>query len=168
MKKRSIIIGVLVIMLAITGYLNHIENKKQIVSNDTDEYIPVGEAVSVSSNFPTEKNNFFTKAKIDRESERTKAIELLNDIINNPNSTEESKIKAEDKLSAISDNIILETTSEGLIAAKGYNSSVVYINDSSINVVVETDNLSASDTAKIREIIYEQTNNNNIKIVAVN
>ena len=168
-NKKIIAMSVLGVMLGVAGYVNYTGNYIELADNEnSDEYIPVGEATPVSSGSITEnQENYFKKAKIDKESERAQSIELLKDIVNNPNSTQEAKTNAENKLSAIADNIEIEATTESLIKAKGYENAVVHISDSAVNVVVSSSELTASDTAKIRDIVFEQTNNNNIKIVAV-
>ena len=61
-----------------------------------------------------------------------------------------------------------EVTAQNLLSAKGFNQTVVYITDENVTVTVKRDALSKSDTAKIVDIIYEVTQNNNIKIVEVN
>ncbi|MBQ8525195.1 MAG: SpoIIIAH-like family protein [Clostridia bacterium] len=167
MKKKLIVVAVLAVMLGITGYVNYVGERSELAAADTDdEYIPVGEAVPISSESIKEVD-YFQKAKIDREAERAETIDLLNNMINNPNTTADSKVNAENRLAAIADNISVEAAAEGLIKAKGYHDAVVYIGESSVNVVVAAETLTAGDTAKIRDIVFEQTNNNNIKIVAV-
>ena len=167
MKKKLIVVAVLAVMLGITGYVNYVGERSELAAADTDdEYIPVGEAVPISSESIKEVD-YFQKAKIDREAERAETIDLLNNMINNPNTTADSKVNAENRLAAIADNISVEAAAEGLIKANGYHDAVVYIGESSVNVVVAAETLTAGDTAKIRDIVFEQTNNNNIKIVAV-
>lgn len=170
MKKKIVILSVLCLMLALTGYLNYFSEKSEsdYVSNE-NEYIPVGEAVPVSSDSTSKtETDYFKKSRIDKENDRAEAIDLLNSIIDNPNVDNEARVNAENRLAVIADNIVMESTAESLIMAKGYKDAVVFIDDSSVNAVIYAENLSADDTAKIRDIIYEQTKNNNIKIVAVN
>ena len=170
-NKKAIALSVLALMLVATGYINYTkDNKNDLLTNTNsgDKYIPIGEAKSVSA---TEKGDggseYFKKARIDKETRRADAIELLNETVNNTMSTPESKAKAEEKLSEIASNIEKECAAENLIKAKGYSDAIVYIGDSSVNVIVCAKELTTTDTTKIRDIIYEQTNNNNIKIVAV-
>jgi stage III sporulation protein AH len=170
-KKKVVVISALVLMLAITGYVCYIQdNEKLASSGDSDEFVPIGEArlVSTSPVGDDENNDYFKKTRINRETQRAGSIDLLNETINNSSSSPESKKQAQDKLVIISENMEKEANCEGLIIAKGYKDCIVYIGDESINVVVKNDNeLTSADTAKIRDIIYEQCMNNNIKIVAV-
>lgn len=170
-KKKVVVISALVLMLAITGYVCYIQdNEKLASSSDSDEFVPIGEAKLVSTTpvADDENDDYFKKTRINRETQRAGSIDLLNETINNSSSSPESKKQAEDKLVIISENMEKEANCEGLIIAKGYKDCIVYIGDESINVVVKKDNeLTSADTAKIRDIIYEQCMNNNIKIVAV-
>ena len=168
-NKKAIALSALALMLLVTGYINYVGESDDVTASNTDsEYVPVGEAKMVSSSMnSSQEEDYFKKARINRETERSKSIDLLNDTVNNSNSTPEAKNNAQNQLSRIADNIEIEANTEGLITAKGYRDAVVYIGDSSVNVVVACDELTAADTAKIRDIVYEQTKNNNIKIVAV-
>ena len=170
-KKKVVVIVGLAIMLSITGYVCYVQNDEQVASsNDTEEFVPVGEAKLVSATPVADDKNddYFKKTRINRETQRAGSIDLLNETINNSSSTPESKKQAEEKLIAISENMEKEANCEGLIIAKGYKDCIVYIGDESINVVVKNDSeLNGTDTAKIRDIVYEQCMNNNIKIVAV-
>ena len=171
-KKKVVIISCLALMLAITGYICYIQEDNTAVSlNDKEEFVPIGEAKLVSASPVTDAENddYFKKTRINRETQRAAGIDLLNETINNTSSSPESKKQAEDKLASLSDNMEKEANCEGLIIAKGYKDCIVYIGEESINVVVKNDNeLTSADTAKIRDIVYEQCKNNNIKIVAVN
>ena len=62
-----------------------------------------------------------------------------------------------------------ENKAENLIKAKGFSDCVVYITDNSASITVKTEQLSASDVAKIQEIVSSQTGIliKNIKIVEV-
>ncbi len=170
-KKKAVIISGLVLMLAITGYVCYIQDNEKVASlNETEEFVPIGEAKLVSTTpvSDAENDDYFKKTRINRETQRAGSIDLLNETINNSSSSPESKKQAEEKLVMISDNMEKEANCEGLIIAKGYKDCIVYIGDESINVVVKNDNeLTSADTAKIRDIVYEQCMNNNIKIVAV-
>lgn len=169
MKRKSAVIIVLAVMLGITGYLNFKGKSMETVSNSTEnEYIPVGEAVPVSSTPEKEtETDYFKKSQIERETKRAETTDMLNDIIKSSDTGAEAKTNAEAKLIQIAENITKESTAESLIRAKGYSDVLVFIGEGVVDVVVKADTLTASDTSRIRDIVFEQTNNNNIKIVAV-
>ena len=47
---------------------------------------------------------------------------------------------------------------ENLIKTKGFEDSIVYSNDDSINVVIKKDKLSKEDTAQIQSIVAREMN----------
>ena len=88
-------------------------------------------------------------------------------VINNANTTQEAKDKAQAQIFDISKSIEAEGNIENLIKAKGFEDVVVFINDGCVTVTVRTKGLTASETAKIKDIILGEIKNNNIKIVEV-
>ena len=91
---------------------------------------------------------------------------MLNKTINNDKISEENKKKAEEKILQIAEDVDKESKCEALLSAKGYEKNIVFINEGSVTVTVGQ-RLSETDTAKINDIIFEQTGNNNVKIVEV-
>lgn len=169
-NKKILIMIFLGIMLCAAGYVSYNNQFDDIATNtEEQEYIPIGEAVSVSAdpNKTEYKEDYFKTAKINKETERAKAVDMLNATINSSDVTPEAKSQAETMLNNISKNIEIEMISEEMIKSKGYTDAVVYISDSSVNAVVKCSEMTAADSAKIHDIIFEQTGNNNIKIVAV-
>lgn len=170
-NKKAIALSVLALMLMGVGYVNYSQSTEPTSATTDQEYVPVGESRLVSSDnvkSAADGENYFKKARINRETERAKSIDLLKQTIADSSTSPEARENAQNQLSKIADNMEIEANAEGIITAKGYNDCVVYISDSAVNAVVASESeLTAADTAKIRDIIFEQTNNNNIKIVAV-
>ena len=167
--KRKQIISTLGILVVITAILinfmqtNVNEDKIQTVSESDEFEVPdSGEAVLVSTNV-----DYHIKAKNDREIVRSKACEILNETIDNPNVSENNKKVAEEKIIKMSENMDKELKCESILNAKGYNDSIVFISDNGITVTIRSDLLSETDIAKINDIIFQETGNNNIKIVEV-
>ena len=100
--------------------------------------------------------------------ERSKTYDELKKTISDTSVSDEIRAEANKKLNEIMTFEEKEVTAQNLLSAKGFNQTVVYITDENVTVTVKRDALSKSDTAKIVDIIYEVTQNNNIKIVEVN
>ena len=169
LKSKKIIFSVVLIavfILVITlcsTVENNLSGVDIAVLSDSYEYnVLPGEAVSVSNN-----NNFFADAKHNKEIARAKTVEMLQNIIDNENSDMESKSDAESRIISIASDINNEMIIESLITSKGINNVEVFINEKNINVIVEENGLKNEDVAKINDVIYEITGNNNIKIVEV-
>lgn len=168
--RKQIVLAVLVLMVAVAGYLNwryeangsnDIEPVSKVSNDSKDENL--GEAVMVNNN-----GDYFAECRNNREAVRSKSIGVLNEVVNNVNSTQEAKDKAQAEIVNMSKNITDEANIENLIKAKGFDDVVVFINDGSVTVTVSSQGLTAPQTAKIKDVVIEQTGNNNIKIVEVN
>ena len=194
LKRREVLIGALIVMIGIAGIINWNYSRE-----DTDMYdavtassvqeeqmgehsaeivdLPVDTgASSVEADDVQQVNsavtatvNYFAEARMNRESARSKSIEMLNGLISNANTDAESKSKAQSQVLALAQLTDKEMTCENLIKAKGFKDAVVFVSDNTVNVTVLAESLSASDNTKIQEIINSQTGISikNIKIVEV-
>lgn len=176
-KKKQIVLLALVIMVGIAGYLNWryeanlqastdpVENGIAVETGETQE-ANLGEAQMV--NGETSQNDYFATSRMNRETARAKSLEILNATINNANATPEAKTQAQEQIAQSAKNVELEANIENLIKAKGFADAVVVIGEEDVTVTVKAQGLTAPETAKIKDVVMEQTQNNNIKIVEVN
>jgi stage III sporulation protein AH len=111
----------------------------------------VGEAVLTSGSVT------LSEAKINREQTRAKAKEMLLEIINNENLTEDSKQEAINKMLSLTENMEKENAAETQLAAKGFDDSVVSISDDSVDVTVNSTSLTDQQRAQIEDIVMRKT-----------
>ncbi len=113
------------------------------------------------------KTDFFVEYRIERDQARSEQINLLREMINNPNSDKGLKKKAQERLLEITNNIEKEMDIESLIRARGYNDGIAFIHDNSIELIISSDGLNKDDVAKIGDIITNSTGINleNITII---
>ena len=154
-KKKFLIVGVFVVLLAVTGALNIIINNR-VVEN-------------VNSELGATAANFFATDRADRQDTRDQEIVYLDAIIASASSSAEAKSAAESKRQSLVAQMDSELMLEGLINAKGFEDAIVSTSSSNINVIVKSAELNDSEVAQIVEIIQGQTNYNldNIKIIPV-
>ncbi len=125
----------------------------QNVENQISADETPGEAVfTSSSNLDT-----LSGARLMKEQTRAKNKETLLEIINNVNISEEQKQEAVDNMIAITDVAEKETAAEILLESKGFDDVVVSITDSTVDVVVNTDELTEAQRAQIEDIIIRKT-----------
>ena len=150
-KKKIIVLGTMLVLLVITGYLN-------VVLNNT-EY--------TGGNINT--GNFFSTYRVDRQTTRDQEISYYDAIIASESSSAEAKTLSETKKAQLIAAMELELVTEGLIKAKGFEDVIVTTTTSSINVIVKSGTLEATQVAQIVEVIQEQTGAelDNIKIIPV-
>ncbi len=96
-------------------------------------------------------------ARLLKEQTRAKNKEILLEIINNVNISEEQKQEAVDNMITLTDVAEKETSAEILLESKGFNDVVVSITDSSVDVVVNASELTEAQRAQIEDIIIRKT-----------
>lgn len=109
----------------------------------------IGEAVLTSA----AAKNFSAAAKLNREQTRAQNQEMLMQLINNQDVTEDVKQNAMDSLLALTAVAEREMAAETLLEAKGYANSVVAINDASVDVVICLNELTEAQKAQIEDIV---------------
>jgi len=151
------------------------KNEKQKVDIQTEPASEAGESkppenleqVSSSINPPNVKEvnekaeqkgkDFFVEYRVERDQARSEQINLLREMINNPNSDKDLKSEAQEKLLRITDNIEKEMEIESLIRARGYKDGIAFIHDESAEVIVAAEGLTKKDAAKIGDIVANTT-----------
>jgi stage III sporulation protein AH len=168
--KRIIIFSVLIGLLVLSGYLNYAFNNTgdQAASSD-DLQAPVSdsqqeEELNVSS------ATFFSDFRLDRDRVRTKELEYIDSILAD-NSVDNASLQAatEQKL-ALADSMEKEVTIEGLLKAKGFTDAVVTLHKGSVNVVIDSAELTKQQAAQILDIVMRESgeSSENIKIMPKN
>ena len=94
------------------------------------------------------------QAKVSREQVRSKNKETLQNIIDNKNLSDAEKEKAVNQMTEIAEK---EAAAESLLAAKGFNDSVVSITDDQADVIVGASELSDANRAQIEDIVTRKT-----------
>ncbi len=167
--KSQLILSATVLLIAIVSYLDYIELNDDVVEittigdvNITLENLPLtvdeskeeGEAILVNAQI---NKNYFTEAKLNREQSRSKQRELLLKITNNDKLSLAEKTEFTDRISEIQDKTEKETATEFAIKSKGFRNVYVRIEGTTVDVVVDKENLSDKDAEQIRDIVMRKT-----------
>ena len=83
-------------------------------------------------------------------------LETYENILNSGNSTETQKQSATEEIKKINNTKNSIMICENLIETKGFESSVIFVNDKSINVVVKDSDLTTQKVAQIQNIISRE------------
>ena len=166
-NRKYIVLTILVAMVAVAGYLNKSYNDiTPGVAEEASAGAP-GEATMVNASVKTEKEetDVLKEARESREASRSRAMELLNSIINDEKTDSENKEKATAELTQMSKNMEAEGIIEGILKTKGFDKSVVFITNGIATATVKSDKtLSAADVAKIQDVIKSNGNISGEKI----
>lgn len=164
-RKKQVVAATLVVLISVAGYLNwsfetgvsdesiavmYNEAAKklgeaQMVNNDEEE--------SIEEVTETAAENYFAKAKIDREIKRDEAVEMLTSVLNSVESTDSAKLSAEEEIFTIADYTQKEVNAENLIKARGFSDAVVFLTADGASVAVESAGLSEGEAAVITETV---------------
>ena len=124
------------------------EGMAEAVEDDTP-----GEAVfTASSGIST-----LSGAKLQKEQTRAQNKETLLEIINNSNVSETQKQEAVNSMISMTDIAEKETAAEILLEAKGFSDAIVSIDGDSVDVVVNTTELTEAQRAQIEDIVIRKT-----------
>ena len=198
-KKKEIIAASLVVLIGMAGYLNwsyqdtiqvtdgesYIETGKklgeaQYVANveenveetdggNTEEASSEDIQETVNVDTVSDNGGYFEQAKLNRETARSKSIEILTSTAENESFDAEIRKKAGDKIIEAAGNTEKEMAMESIAQSKGYAEICVYLEDGTANIMVRKTNFGEADVVKLTEIATETLNisSNNIKIVEV-
>ena len=176
-SRKHLVLSCLTLILGVAVYLNYVLSggtglepaqtasmlnpQELLTANDTpaavqgDDLLDYGTAEMVSAE--PSKADYFAQARLDKQTSRDNAVQTLQSIIGGGDlSHEEMVTQAIDavNLSKLTES---ESVIENLILSQGYADCVVYLDDATAKIVVETDGLDAARAAAIKEIVLTET-----------
>ncbi len=173
--KKQLVLGTLIVALGMAVYLNYYfaQSPSGLLNTGTQQQQQrddktLGDALNVNAT-PDSNTSYFTQARASRQSARDEMTETVKELLNDVKATEEQKAAATEQALAITRAIEQESKIESLIKAKGFADCVVYIEGDKCSVVVDAEELTAQDTAKISQAVAAQSGilTQNISIVTV-
>lgn len=174
LKKRQLLLATLVIALGAAVFINRYYNAPKMesaatvggaVQKETDKGANLGDARYVISTDVTlddaaaqaVASEYFSGAKLRRQTVRDEALEALNDIIKDKESSQEAISKATDAVLSMSNEIAVEGDIENLLSAKIGCESLVVLNAGKADVIVENGSLDDVSVVQIKDIVVNQT-----------
>lgn len=124
------------------------------LKGDTNKNIE--NVVTKEENFKS--SNYFIEHRLSRDKLRATLIDRLYEIINNKNTSDDVRAKAQNEIISLGQVAELELSIEGLIKAKGFEDALVFLGENSAKVVVSANELTEQDVVKIFEIVKSETN----------
>ena len=101
-------------------------------------------------------DDYFASSKLEREKMYSQMLENYQKILENANISAEQKAVSQQEINKINQvkNAIMIV--ENLIQTKGFNNSVVFVNDNSVSVVVKAEELQADQIAQLQNILSRE------------
>ena len=167
-KKNHLLVGAVTMMLVVAGYLNYVYDPTRAFDVELTGKIEdsLGEAIYVSS--PSlEKEDYFIKTRIERDNLYASQLESYEKLIKDNSVKDEQKKFAQEQIESINKAKTAISVSENLIMSKEVEKVVILVNNSSVNVVIKTDDLSDTLIAQIQNIITREfeTDIKNVHII---
>lgn len=128
------------------------EELAEALAEEQLEEVP-GEAVFTSAG----TMSALSGAKLQKEQTRAQNKATLLEIINNANISETQKQEAVNSMISMTDIAEKETAAEILLEAKGFDDAIVSIDGDSVDVVVNTAELTEAQRAQIEDIVIRKT-----------
>ena len=168
LKKGSVAIYVVALMLVTAGYWSYISNASQMLetvsvsqNNQNDENTSdekLGDATLVSNNevliddeneetddtqeitnaSANTEDGYFQESKLSRDTMYSQTLETYQEILNNSNVSEEQKTIVTQEITDLNREKNAIMICENLILTKGFPNCVIFVNIESISVIVET------------------------------
>lgn len=114
--------------------------------------------VQTNSDIANEAEGYFESSRLERDVMYSQMLEGYQKILNNDNSSEKQKTAAQKEIDNINKTKNRIMICENLIRTKGFNDVVIFVNDDSISVVVNKEELKKEDTAQIQSIVAREMN----------
>lgn len=130
------------------------------------KYVMTESVVSATETAAT-VDDYFAKARADRNQTREEALTLLEEAAEQVGADAEAKAAVTEQLTAMATRMEQEASAEALIKAKGFADAVVIIGAQDVNVIVQSDELLQSQILQIQDAILSEIEISleNIKIV---
>ena len=181
--KRQIVIASLLVTLSVAAFLNwqFATGDQAITVMDVSEKTKKNEEENHSSNYgeaelvnkktdkkigSVEKNDYFKKEKIVRDSSYDDAIDNTNSILKNNNLSQDDRSKVLDQSLQLSEKKTQQEAIESQVKAKNLaDDCVSYGNGNRVNIYVKTGNLTDEKVAQIKDIVIGVTDTSASNIV---
>lgn len=121
---------------------------------------------TISGNITSSGKDYFIESKLSRDTMYSQMIESYRKIIENANINETQKSISMQEITKINNTQNAIMIAENLIKNKGFENCIIFVNDESVNVIIESNNLTTEQIAQIQNIITReiQTDISNIHI----
>ena len=185
LKKGSVAIYVLALMLVTAGYWNYIsketetletvsmsqnnENTQNTQNTESNNDENLGDATLVNSNDVVtdtnqnveskedeDKDDYFEESKLSRDTMYSQTLETYQEILNNTNVSEEQKSIVTQEITEKKKEKNAIMICENLITTKGFEDCVIFVNVDSISVIIKAEELQTDEIAQIQNIVSRE------------
>ena len=103
-------------------------------------------------------DTYFTTSKLEKENMYSQMLETYQQIYNNTETSSDQKTSALNEIANINKTKNAIMIAENLISAKGFKNVVIFVNDSSVSVIIGEKELQQEQIAQIQNIVSRELN----------
>lgn len=137
----------------VTGEESNSESNEEKAENEVAQ---TNENKEIATNSEVTKDDYFVQSKLERDTMYSQMLETYEKVLNSSNSLETQKQTATQEITKINELKNSIMICENLIKTKGFENSIIFVNDKSISVIIESEELKPEDVAKIQNIIARE------------
>lgn len=131
---------------------NNTENTINNISNAVSENT-VDNTIETNAEI---NDNYFASSKLERDKMYSQMIETYQKLLESNTISSEQKAISQQEINNINQTKNAIMIAENLIATKGFKNSVIFVNDTSVSVIIEAEQLSTEQIAQIQNIISRE------------
>lgn len=139
--------------------------KNEIDSNEDSNKDNNKEADNKQENNTIETNSktvttseYFTESRLEREKMYSQMVETYQKILEKSGISESQKSTAQSEIKKINEQKNAIMITENLIKNKGYEDLIIFVNNTSINVIIKSKKLETEQIAQVQNIITRELN----------
>ena len=103
-------------------------------------------------------DDYFSKSKLERDTMYSQMLESYENVLNGINSLETQKQSASEEIKKINNTKNSIMICENLIATKGFNKCVIFVNGESVSAIIGTQELKQEEISQIQNILSRELN----------
>lgn len=133
---------------------NNVEDNLNENTNDNTNII--NNTVSTSSQNQVKNDDYFANSRLERDTMYSQMIDSYTKILENNSIGEDQKAISRQEITKINDIKNAIMISENLIKTKGINDVIIFVNDQSISIIVNEEELTQDKVAQIQNIVSRE------------
>ena len=130
------------------------ENMNTINNENVENNL--NENKEVSTNIKDNSDDYFTASKLERDKMYSQMIETYQKLLESDKISSEQKAISEQEIAKINQTKNAIMIAENLISTKGFENSVIFVNDMSVSIIVKADKLQPEQIAQIQNIVSRE------------
>lgn len=147
------------ILNTLTNQIDNTVVGENVVGDNTITEASTQDNMLTNTSIPTSSNpedGYFASSKLEREKMYSQMLESYQKILESSNISQEQKAVSQEEVNRINQTKNAIMITENLLKTKGFNQVVIFVNDMSVNVVMQAQNLEAEQVAQIQNIVSRE------------